>query len=72
MLMATVNTRRRIEPDSVYFLKIVLYILLASFWIKFTNPVHIGGSMLIGIPIDLLIGMVFSAHDHLYIDPKVA
>ena len=59
------------EPDSVYFLKLVLYIVLGSFWLKFNNPIHIGNFALNAFPLGLLVGLVFASHDHFQIDRKI-
>ncbi|HPR10117.1 MAG TPA: hypothetical protein PLJ04_00910 [Candidatus Saccharibacteria bacterium] len=54
-----------IEPDSVYFLKLVLYFLLGCLWIQ------VGGSNGISIPVGLVIGIVFASHDNFQIDRKI-
>jgi hypothetical protein len=51
------------ETDSAYFLKILLYFLLGLIWIK------INGQPL--IPIGLILGLIFSTHDHFRIDRKI-
>jgi len=59
------------EPDSLYFLKLVLYVILGSFWLKFSTPVPIGDFMLHAFPLGLPIGLIFAAHDHFQIDRKI-
>jgi hypothetical protein len=59
------------ETDSAYFLKIVLYIILGSLWIKFGTPLHVGELVLNGAPIGLVIGLVFARHDHFQVDRKI-
>jgi hypothetical protein len=59
------------ESDSAYFLKIVLYILLGSFWLRFPAPVEIGYISFNGFPLGLLLGLLFASHDHFQIDRKV-
>jgi hypothetical protein len=51
------------EPDSVYFLKIVLFFVLGTIWIK------VNGRPL--IPAGLVLGLVFSSHEHFMIDRKI-
>ena len=51
------------EPDSVYFLKILMYFVLGTIWIK------INGRPL--IPAGLILGILFSSHEHFMIDRKV-
>lgn len=55
------------ELDSIYFLKLVVYLMLGSFWIKITD----GQSIQVPIPIGLLIGLVFASHDHIQFDRKI-
>ncbi|PLS81890.1 hypothetical protein CYG49_00795 [Candidatus Saccharibacteria bacterium] len=60
------------EPDSTYVLKVVLFIILGSLWLKFSEPLTIGGSFqLLGIPLGLFIGLAFAAHDHFQVDRKI-
>lgn len=59
------------EPDSAYFLKIVLYIVLGAVWVRFATPIEIGSIMLHGLPIGLLIGLLFASHDHFQVDRKI-
>ena len=47
------------ETDSWYFLKLVLVLLLGTFWLKFAAPLVIAGVIpLNGIPIGLAVGLV--------------
>lgn len=62
---------KKTESDSVYFLKLVLYVVLGSFWLKFATPIQIGDFLLHGFPLGLLIGLVFASHDHFRIDRKI-
>lgn len=59
------------ETDGVYFLKIVLYIILGSLWIKFAVPLHIGAFALHGFPFGLFLGLIFASHDHFQVDRKI-
>jgi hypothetical protein len=59
------------EPDSVYFLKLVLYVVLGSFWLKFASPLQIGDFLLHGFPLGLVIGLIFASHDHFQVDRKI-
>ncbi len=54
------------ELDSVYVLKLVLYMILGTQWLRLTK-----GSMQIPIPYGLIIGLMFASHDHFQIDRKV-
>lgn len=55
------------ELDSVYLLKLVLYIIIGSQWLRLTTA-H--GSQL-PIPLGLIIGVLFASHDHFQIDRKI-
>lgn len=59
------------EADSAYVLKLVLYVVLASLWLKFAHPVHIGMFVLNGLPLGLILGIIFASHDHFQIDRKI-
>ena len=63
--MATKSTKKssRPETNSAYFLKILLYYILGLIWVK------VDGRPL--IPLGLIIGLVFSTHEHFQIDRKV-
>ena len=62
---------KRPEGDSAYFLKLVLYVVLGSLWLKFSNPIHLGDFNLHGFPLGLLVGLVFASHDHFQVDRKI-
>jgi len=51
------------EPDSIFFLKIILYFLLGCLWVSVGDGVV--------IPVGLFIGLVFATHDHFKIDRKI-
>lgn len=59
------------EKDSTYLLKLVLYVILGTLWIKFAVPIDAFGFVLGGIPAGLLIGLLFASHDHFQIDRKI-
>jgi hypothetical protein len=59
------------ETDSVYFLKLVLYVVLGSLWLKFVHPLRIGDFLLNGFPLGLIIGLVFARYDHFQVDRKI-
>lgn len=59
------------EGDGAYFLKLVLYIVLGSFWLKFGTPLRIGDFLIYGVPIGLVIGLLFASHEHFQIDRKI-
>lgn len=59
------------EPDGVFFLKLVLYVILGSLWLKFSQPVQLGNFLISGFPLGLIIGLIFASHDHFKIDRKI-
>jgi hypothetical protein len=62
---------KQTEPDGVYFLKLVLYVVLASMWVKFSEPLLLGNFVVTGIPLGFLLGLLFASHDHFQVDRKI-
>jgi hypothetical protein len=58
--------KKKIETDSTYFLKLVLYLMLGSMWVKITK-----GDSQIPVPVGFIVGLVFTAHEHFKIDRKI-
>lgn len=56
------------EMDGVFVLKMVLFVILGSLWVKITKD---GSSLHIPVPIGLIVGLLFTAHDHFVIDRKI-
>ncbi len=67
-VMAKSTKKSKAEPDSVYFLKMTLYVIVGSQWIWLTNTT---GSKEVPLPLGLIIGLWFAAHDHFQIDRKI-
>ncbi|HVS58915.1 MAG TPA: hypothetical protein VHD60_04265 [Candidatus Saccharimonadales bacterium] len=61
-------TPTRQELDSVYLLKLVLYLIVGAQWIRFTN---VAGTTQFPVPVGLIIGVLFASHDHFQIDRKI-
>jgi hypothetical protein len=61
--------KKRADPglDGVYVLKLLLYVLLGSMWLKLSN----GNSITVGVPVGLIIGLIFTSHEHFRIDRKI-
>lgn len=53
--------------DGVFLFKLVFYLLVGSAWLKMSN----GDSVAISLPIGLMIGLIFTTHEHFQIDRKV-
>lgn len=64
--MAKTKKKNNQELDSVYVLKLVLYLILGSQWIRITRS-----DTQIPIPYGLIIGLIFASHDHFKIDRKI-
>lgn len=55
------------QSDSAYFLKLVLYLMLGTLWLKITH----NETLQIPIPVGLIAGLVFTSHEHFQIDRKI-
>jgi hypothetical protein len=56
------------ETDSTYLLKMLLYLIIGSFWLRITNTDQ---TMQIPIPVGLIVGIIFASHEHFQIDRKL-
>jgi hypothetical protein len=54
------------EIDSTYFLKLVLYLIVGSLWVRIDRS----GSV-IPLPVGLVIGLIFASHEHFRLDRKI-
>ncbi len=64
--MAKKQKRAR-ETDDAYFLKLVLFMILGSMWLKVSD----GQTWQIPLPVGLLFGILLARHDHFQIDRKI-
>jgi hypothetical protein len=64
----TPSKRSPTQLDSVYLLKIVLYLIVGTLWLRIQYGAD--GTQ-IPLPIGAVIGILFAAHDHFRIDRKV-
>lgn len=55
------------ELDSVYVLKLVMYLILGTLWLRIGRS----NGATIPIPVGLIIGGLFAMHDHFKIDRKI-
>lgn len=60
------NKKKSNDLDSTYFLKLVLYLILGSLWLRIDT-----GQMVIPIPVGLVLGLVFASHEHFKVDRKI-
>lgn len=58
---------RSSEMDSVYLLKLALFLILGSQWLYLVSA---NGSQL-PIPVGVIVGALFASHDHFRIDRKI-
>ena len=56
------------ELDGVFIFKLVFYAILCSLWLKIGSD---GSDLHIPIPVGLIIGLIFTAHEHFRIDRKI-
>lgn len=59
------------DSDSIYFLKLVLYVILGSLWLKFSEPIGFWGLIFNGIPLGLMVGLFFASKDKFQVDRKI-
>ncbi|HSX36177.1 MAG TPA: hypothetical protein VLH84_04565 [Patescibacteria group bacterium] len=55
------------ELDGLYLLKLALYVILGSLWVKLSH----GSDLSIPVPVGLIIGLIFAAHEHFKLDRKI-
>lgn len=56
------------ELDSVYLLKLVLYLIIGAQWVRIEGN---SGTTQVPIPIGLIVGILFAMHDHFKIDRRI-
>lgn len=61
------NHKQKVERDSAYLLKMVLYLIFGAMWLKFTK----GEGMQIPVPVGFILGLIFTTHEHFKIDRKI-
>lgn len=65
--MAKKKTKKQApELDSVYVLKLVMYLIIGTFWVRVDH-----GTASVPIPLGLVVGVLFAMHDHFKIDRKI-
>lgn len=55
---ATTPRERMFETDGTYFLKLVVFVLLGTLWLKFQQPVLWLGLPFYGLPVGFLVGLL--------------
>lgn len=64
--MAKIKQKSKSQSDNVFILKLVLYLMLGSQWLRITK-----GTMVFPIPFGALVGLMFAKHDHFKMDRKL-
>jgi len=60
------------ESDGTYFLKLVVFVLLGTFWIKFQYPITWLGMPLSAIPAGFLVGLILvNRFEKIQLDRKI-
>lgn len=59
--------KTKTSSDSAYFLKLIVFVILGSLWVKATD----GQSWQIPIPVGFIIGLLLASHEHFRIDRKI-
>lgn len=52
------GNRKFTESDGVFFLKLVILLVLSSFWIKLNSPLSIGAIVITGFPLGMLVAFL--------------
>jgi hypothetical protein len=60
--------RQKPELDSVYVLKLVMYLIVGTLWVRIGNSTNTNQ---IPIPAGLIIGFIFAMHEHFRIDRRI-
>lgn len=62
--------KNKTESDSAYFLKLVLYFILGTFWVRLVD-ISFGPFEHLSLPLGLALGVIFASHEHFQIDRKI-
>lgn len=63
--------KQKNEPDSLYFLKLVLYVMAGSLWLRLATPIQIGDFAINALPVGAVVGILFASHEHFQLDRKI-
>lgn len=61
------NTKTTTESDGAYFLKIVLFLVVSSFWVRF----QFSDGSEVPLPVGALLAVIYAFHEHFQIDRKI-
>jgi hypothetical protein len=60
--------QKNTQTDGSFILKLVLYVILGSLWLKIHSASLNSG---IPLPLGLVVGLIFASHEHFQIDRKI-
>lgn len=66
--MAQTKKKQKNELDGVYVLKLVMYVILGSLWLKLDSGTF---QSTFPIPLGFIVGVLFASHEHFQIDRKI-
>ena len=66
--MAKTKQKQSAEFDGVFILKLVLYVILGSLWLKLHGSTSDSS---VPLPLGLVVGLLFASHEHFRIDRKI-
>ena len=55
------------ESDGAYFLKLVLFLIISSLWLR----IEFSDGTLLPLPLGAAIAVIYAMHDHFQIDKKI-
>jgi len=64
----TKKKARSAELDGIFVLKLVLYVVLGSLWLKIGKN---NGDVAVPLPLGFAVGMLLTSHEHFRIDRKI-
>jgi hypothetical protein len=56
------------STDGGFVLKVTLYVILGSLWLKVTKT---GTSLQVPLPVGMALGILFTTHEHFRVDRKI-
>jgi hypothetical protein len=66
--MAKQIRKQKQEFDGIFVLKLVLYVILGSLWLKINKN---GSDVQWPLPLGLILGLILTSHEHFRIDRKI-
>lgn len=61
------KTVSRRESDGAFFLKLVMFLLLSSIWLR----IEYSDGTLLPLPVGAAVAIIYALHDHFQIDRKI-